>query len=158
MPSPWVRLALIVLLFTSLGLKGWRSDAADQPPLQPVNASLVSLLSARDFILTQEEGLEGPTWVADKDDCHVEITQVSLLGWHQSAMVARAGGEALAYAYAGEAYEEQPVMLTKLGYYWHKLANYFYPSSPPPIFGVVTSTGCAAHSIDTALIAQHLRV
>jgi hypothetical protein len=71
-------------------------------------------------------------------------------------MATRAAGQTLAYVYAGHTYAEQPVMLSKLGYYWHKLTSYFYPSAQPPVFGVVTSPGCAAQAVDTALIAQHL--
>lgn len=156
MRSVWAKLALIVLLVASLGLKA-RSYAPNQSIEQPRDTALLSALSAGGFALSTKDGLDGPTWVADKGDCHIEVTTVTALGWHQSAMANRAGTQNLAYVYAGHVYEEQPVMLTKMDYYWHKLANYFYSSGqPPPVFGVVTSAGCTEQSFDTTLIARLL--
>lgn len=156
MPSPWAKLALIVLLVASLGLKARSIDAADQSSEPPSGSALLNALSAGGFTLTVQDGLEAPAWVADKGACHIEVTTVSPLGWHQSAMAVRAGGQGLAYVYGGQVYAEQPVTLTKLGYYWHKLANYFYPSGQPLVFAVVTSAGCTAPSVDTVRIAQLL--
>lgn len=156
MPLPWARLALIALLVASLGLKTRSIDAADQPSEPPSGSALRGALSADGFALTEAAGLQSPAWIADKGDCHIEIVAVSPLGWHQSAMTVRAGKQGLAYVYAGHVYAEQPVMLTKLGYYWHKLANYFYPTGQPPVFGVVTSAGCATQPVDIARMAQLL--
>ncbi|WDR06502.1 hypothetical protein PSQ90_03260 [Devosia rhodophyticola] len=72
-------------------------------------------------------------------------------------MAARAGGRDLAYVYGGNVYGQQPVMLSKLGYYWHKLVNYFYPSGQPPVFGVVSSSDCDSQSVGIGLIAQLLQ-
>jgi hypothetical protein len=147
-------LALIILLVASLGLKARSSEASSQPAEQPGDTALFSALSADGFALSTKDGFEsGTTGVADKGDCHIEVTTVTPLGWHQSAMVERAGQQKLAYVYAGHVYDSQPVVLTKMDYYWHKLVNYFYVSEQPPVFGVVTSAGCAAQSVDTVRIA-----
>ena len=144
---------MVVLLCTSLGLKAWTSShAADQTGRVPD----MSTLFGPGFALSQETGLDAPSWIASRGDCRIEVASVSALGWHQSAMAARAGEQALAYVYQGRVYSEQPVLLTKLGYYWHKLTSYFIPSSQPPVFAVVTSRGCAGQSIDATLIAHHL--
>ena len=156
MPSPWAKIALVLLLVASLGLKAWRLDAADQPGQQSDNSDMIAMLSADGFALAEGYGLEGDSWIASRGDCDIEITAVSALGWHQSAMVARAGGRPLLYVYAGQAFAEQPELLTRLGYYWHKLSNYFYPSAPPPVFAIVTSSGCARQQVDTIALAQHL--
>jgi hypothetical protein len=156
MPSLWVKSALIVLLVASLGLKVRGIEHIDQTEERASGHALVESLSADGFVLGAGGGLEGYAWVATRGDCRIEVTMVSPLGWHQSAMATRAAGQTLAYVYAGHTYAEQPVMLSKLGYYWHKLTNYFYPSAEPPIFGVVMSPGCAAQAIDTAVIARQL--
>ena len=157
MRSDWAKPVLIVLLVASLGLKARSSDAPNQPREQPIYAALLSALSAGGFALSTKDGLESPTWVADKGDCHIEVSTVTPLGWHQSAMADRAANQNLAYVYAGNVYQNQPVMLTKMDYYWHKLANYFYPSGRPlPVFGVVTSANCTVQSMDTDLIARLL--
>ena len=156
MPSHWAKLVLVFLLVASLGLKAWSMAAADQRTRQPDVLLLFSALSADGFSLVEVGGLEGPAWVAERRDCRIEITTLSPLGWHQSAMAARAGEQELAYVYGGQVYEQQPVMLTRLGYYWHKLANYFHLSGQPSVFGVVTSTGCAAQSVAPVFIAQLL--
>ena len=157
MRSDWAKLALIVLLVASLGLKARSSDASNQPREQPIYTALLSALSAGGFALSTKDGLESPIWVADKGDCHIEVTTVTPLGWHQSAMANNAGKQNLAYVYAGHIYEKQPVMLTKMDYYWHKLTNYFPLSGQlPPVFGVVTSADCTAQSVDTLLIARLL--
>lgn len=156
MPSLWAKSALIVLLVASLGLKV-RGIERDEPPGPPASAlALVSALSGDGFVLGDGGGLEGYSWLATRGDCHIEVTMVSPLGWHQAAMATRAAGQTLAYVYEGHLYDEQPILLSKLGYYWHKFTNYFYPATQPPVFGVVTSPGCAAQSIDSALIARHL--
>jgi hypothetical protein len=153
----WAKLALIVLLVASLGLKARGSDASNQPPEQWRDTALLDALSAGGFAISSKDGLQSPTWVADKGDCHIEVTTVTPLGWHQSAMADRAGNQNLAYVYAGHVYENQPVMLTKMDYYWHKLANYFYLSGQqPPVFGVVTSANCTPQSVGTDLIARLL--
>jgi hypothetical protein len=139
-----------------LGLKVWHGAAADQPNRQRSASPLFEALGEDGFTLTEQGWLESPIWVAGKDDCRIVVTTVSPLGWHQSAMAAHRGQQALVYVYEGRIYQEQPVLLTKLGYFWHKLANYFYPAAQPPVFAVVTSSGCAAQSIDTASLALHL--
>ncbi|MET3896560.1 hypothetical protein ABIB57_000484 [Devosia sp. UYZn731] len=145
------------MLVASLGLKARSSDASSQPREQPGDTALLGALSAGGFAISTKDGLESPTWVADKGDCHIEVTTVTPLGWHQSAMADRAGNQNLAYVYAGHVYEHQPVMLTKMDYYWHKLANYFYlAGQPPPVFGVVSSANCTAQSVGTDLIARLL--
>ncbi len=156
MPLRWARLALILLLGASLSLKAWHGAAADQPNERLSTSSLLRALGEDGFTLTEQGWLESPLWVASKDDCRIVVTTVSPLGWHQSSMVAHKGQQALGYVYDGRVYQEQPVLLTKLGYFWHKLANYFYPAAQPPVFAVVTSRGCAAQSIDTATLAQYL--
>lgn len=156
MTSIWAKAALIVLLVFSLGLKARSIDRVEQPIEQPSAPALFSALSADGFTLTEAAGLEGPAWVAARGGCHIEVATISPLGWHQSAMSVRAGAQALAYVYAGQIYQEQPVLLSKLGYYWHKLTNYFYPSMQPPVFGVVTSDACAGQSVDITSIARLL--
>lgn len=155
MQSTWVKLALVVLMVASLGLKA-RSDSGAPP--QPYAPASLDILSAQGFVFDEIDGLQGPAWAAANDDCRIEITEVSPLGWHQAAMGARAGEGRVAYVYDGRPYDEQPVTLTKFGYYWHKLLNYFDPAaSQPPVFAVATSAGCAAQSIQFELIAQQLR-
>lgn len=156
MPSHWANLAVVFLIVTSLGLKVWSMAAPDQRSRQPDVFLRLSALSAEGFSLVEGGGLGGHAWVANRQDCRIEIVTLSPLGWHQSAIAERAEGRELAYIYGGQVYERQPVMLTKLDYYWHKLANYFHPSIQPPVFGVVTSPGCASQSVDPAFIAQHL--
>ncbi|MBU1336410.1 MAG: hypothetical protein KJ944_07455 [Alphaproteobacteria bacterium] len=130
--------------------------APDQRSRQPDGFLRLGTLSAEGFSLVEGASLEGHAWVANRRDCRIDITTLSPLGWHQSAIADRAGGQELVYIYAGQVYERQPVILTKLDYYWHKLANYFHSSSQPPVFGVVTSPGCASQSVDPIFIAQHL--
>ena len=155
MPSAWAKLALITLLVLSLGLKTWRSNAADQPHQQAAGTILVDTLAGEGFALSPGEGLEGTSWVGSRDACHIEITAVSPLGWHQSAIDARARGQSLAYVYSGSIYREQPVLLTKLDHYWHRLVNYFHSSQQPPVFAVVSSAACAGPSIER--LALHLQ-
>jgi hypothetical protein len=149
-------LAVVFLLVASLGLKAWSMAAPDQRSRQPDGFVSLSALSAEGFSLVEGGDLGGRAWVANKQDCRIEITTLSPLGWHQSAIADRAGGQELVYIYGGQVYERQPVILTKLDYYWHKLANYFHPSSQPPVFGVVTSPGCASQSVDPFFIARQL--
>jgi hypothetical protein len=156
MPLPWARLALILLLGASLSLKVWHGVAANQPHGQPTAIPLFESLEEDGFTLAEQGWLESPVWVASKDDCRIVVTTVSPLGWHQSAMAAHKGQQALGYVYDGRIYQDQPVLLTRLGYYWHKLANHFYSTAQPPVFAVVTSRGCAAQSIDTASLAHFL--
>jgi len=153
MQSTWVKLALVALMVASLGLKA-RSDAGAPPPYSPAG---LGILSDQGFVFAEIGGLEGPAWSASNRDCRIEITEVSPLGWHQAAMGARAGDGRVAYVYDARLYDEQPVTLTKLGYYWHKLVNYFDPAAmQPPVFAVATSAGCAAQSIQFERIAQQL--
>lgn len=158
MPSISARLALVVLLFLSLGVKAWTSGhAAETASDVPDTSALLRTLSADGFALSQAEGFESPLRVASRGECRVGVTTVSPLGWHQAAMAARAGGQNLAYVYGGHLYAEQPVLLTKLGYYWHKLTGYLLATAQPPVYAVLTSPGCVAQSLDPPRITQLLQ-
>ncbi|MGN6487442.1 MAG: hypothetical protein ACTHLT_06440 [Devosia sp.] len=157
MPSISARLSLVVLLFLSLGAKAWTSGhAAETAADAPDTSALLATLSAEGFALSQAGGYESPFRLATRGECRVGVTTVSPLGWHQSALAAQAGGQTLAYVYGGHLYAEQPVLLTKLGYYWHKLTAYFLPIAQTPVYAVLTSRACAAQSVDPTRIAQLL--
>lgn len=157
MPSTWARFALAVLLLLSLGLKAWTSYGADRTDDAADSPALLEPLGAKGFALSQEDGLEAPFAIATRGDCRIEVTTVSALGWHQAAMAARAEAQALSYVYAGRVYAQQPVMLTKVGYYWQRLVGYFGPSRQPQVFAVITSPACAGQAIDATVVASSLR-
>jgi hypothetical protein len=146
-----LRALLVVLLTGSLSVKVLGSVSSGDDPPSDVPQSIHTYLEQRGFALSQQPSMDGPALVAISGLCRIEIANVSPHGWHRSAMEQEAGQRTLVYFYGGVVYDQQPLALTKLGYYWHKLMHYFTPSTLPSVRAAIIAPECpsGAASLDT---------
>lgn len=145
------------VLTLSLALKVLGNTAEEETATEDIPAIIEQYLEQRGFTLSWQVTVNGSALVATNDGCSIEIANVSPHGWHRSAMAQHASGRQLIYLYDGSVYDDQPVALTKFGYYWHKLIRYFMASSAPVVRAVITTPECSNEtaSLDTlALLAK----
>jgi hypothetical protein len=137
----------------SLALKVFGNTAQVQTATEDMPAIIGQYMEQHGFTLTQQRTVSGSALVATSGPCRIEIADVSPHGWHRSAMAQHASGRQLAYLYDGSVYADQPVALSKFGFYWHKLIRYFMPSSTPAVLAVITSPECSSEAANLDRLA-----
>ena len=114
-----------ILLVASVALKVPISlqDVATTSSLSP--KAIADVFDQRGYVITGSSGGGTPTWIsARRDACDVTVIEVSPDGWHRSIMETGAGDRELHYAFSGQIYSEQPVMLTRLSHHWNRAKRY----------------------------------
>lgn len=149
-----LRALLVLLLTASLSVKVLGSVTSGDDPPSDVPQSIHGYLEQHGFALSQQPSMDGPALIAISGLCRIEIANVSPHGWHKSAMEQEAGQRTLVYFYGGAVYDQQPVMLTKLGYYWHKLMHYFVTSTAPSVRAAIIAPECPKDAANLDTLAQ----
>jgi hypothetical protein len=142
LPASLVVLGLV--LVASLAAKGaalrQSDDGVPQGDITPVR----TYLAAAGFDVTVADPNTAPIWITGtKGDCTIRIADVAPQGWFRSIVAEQAVGQELHYAFAGQFYADQPVLMTNYAEYRQRLLRYFGQAAPPPaVRAILVSPAC----------------
>jgi hypothetical protein len=142
--------ALVLLLVVSLAIKFSEPVSVNIDDSDQDESSIVSFLNRRGFAVTAGESARTPLWISGvRGTCVVRIATVSPQGWHRAVVAQTAAGQLLAYAYAGQIYDEQPILRTTWDYYVRRLRGHFRMQAQlSPVRAVIIAPECAASSLN----------
>lgn len=102
---------------------------------------IAAALNRHGFEVTEREDFGSPPWVsAVAGRCGVMVAEVDPQGWHRSLVGQIATGQRLLYTFKGQTYPEQPVMRTRIHYFWTLLKRKLgLPAAPRPVLAIVAS-------------------
>ena len=140
-----------LLLVLSLAVKVQAGLGHSSPAVTPDGEDIVAMLARSGFATSRAAPNTDPAWVYGvKGECKLQIADVSLQGWHRSALELEAVGRSLLYSVGGRLHTEQPILWPMMIHYLRRLERYVGIDAPPPrVRAIVIGRGCSA-----ALIPQ----
>ena len=149
MDRPLFSVALVLLLVVSLTIKFSEPVSVSFADSNQDESSIVHFLNRRGFAVTVGEPESAPSWISGvRGTCIVRIATVSPQGWHRAVVAQAAAGQLLAYAYAGQIYNEQPALRTTWDHYVRRLRGHFRMQARlSPVRAVIIAPGCTASSL-----------
>ena len=117
-------------------------------------ANVAALLSRYGFGVSRHPPDSALPWVAGAiGHCSVQIFEVSHQGWEQSLITQVSAGKNVFYAFGGDIYSEQPIMKTRVYFYWRRLKRALrLPAANHPVLAIIATQTCKdlpLHEIST---------
>ena len=142
-----------LLLALSMAIKVHGGVGQNLPsPIAETNDGIDGLLGRNGFATTRAAPNTDPGWVYGvRGDCKVQIADVSLQGWHRSALEWAAAGRPIQYSVGGELYAEQPILKPMIVHYFNRLQRYLGISAPlVRARAILIDSGCPPDPISPA--------
>jgi hypothetical protein len=146
------RLALGGLLVVALWLKVPAAASVHAPDHEDAaQAEIAGFLTRHGFEPDPGSFEEDPARMAGTSGaCHVLIANVAPQGWHQDLLRQFAPADTrIFFVFEGREYDRQPVLQTRLSFYWNRMARRLGMAAPamPLVYGVLASPGCDLASV-----------
>jgi hypothetical protein len=138
-----------LLLVVSLAVKVQAGLSRGNPAIAWDGDDIVALLGRNGFAISHAAPNTDPAWVYGvKAGCKVQIADVSLQGWHRSALELQAAGRPLLYSVGGALHEQQPILRPMMIHYFRRLERYVgINAAPPRARAIIIDRGCPAAAI-----------
>ena len=146
-------LVFAVLLALSIAIKVHGGVGQNLPsPIAETNDDIDALLARNGFATNLAPPNTDPAWVNGvKGNCKLQIANVSLQGWHRTALEWAAAGRPIQYSVGGELYAEQPILKPMIVHYFNRLQRYLGISAPlVRARAILIDSGCPPDPISPA--------
>jgi hypothetical protein len=142
-------LGFALLLVLSLGVKVQARLGSSSPAIASDGEDIIATLGRSGFATSRAAPNTDPTWVYGvKGECKLQIADISLQGWHRSALELEAVGRSILYSVGGRLHTEQPILWPMMIHYFRRLERYVGIDAPPPrARAIVIGPGCPAAPI-----------
>ncbi|MCO6388414.1 hypothetical protein [Aliihoeflea sp. 40Bstr573] len=138
-------LAIGFVLVASLSTKFMAPAASNDPGLDQNNRAVIAALDGLGF----STELDGGWVLGTRGACRLHVADVEPQGWTRSSIQRAAAGNPIHYAFAGQLYDEQPILRTSSAYYRRRLLAYFHiKTSPKFARAIVVANTCPSEVID----------
>lgn len=155
MPRLSLSLAFALLLAVSLGLKVQLGSATSFTAQYPEGEDIAALMAKHAFAVTPPEPDTDPQWFTGKrDDCVMQIANVSPQGWHRAAVEWKAGDSPILYSASTSLHDQQPIAGPLMRHYLRRFERYAGIDSPPlKVRAIIRSGDCPDSFIPAAELA-----
>jgi hypothetical protein len=140
----WAVFATVLVVSLSLKISGLTHPKPTAEIATVFPGDVRNLLEQQGFQVSLATPDEDLPWVSGTvRNCQVRVTEVAPQGWHQGLLAALAQDQHLVYLFDGAIYPEQPMMRTRVNYYWNRLTRYFGREvANRPVLAVVSTSAC----------------
>ena len=147
--------ALGLLLAASLVLKVYGHGGSGRAAVDPGEEDIVALLHKNGFETEREPPDRDPVWVHGvRNDCRIDIADISPQGWHRSVVEWHATGKTLEYSVMGTLHDRQPIVRPMIVHYLGRLQRYLGIDAPGvKARAIVVEPGCPPGVISSPELA-----
>jgi hypothetical protein len=136
---------MIFVLVLSLSLKIVGDTSAQTTEVNDVQSSVADLLEHQGFEVTHDTpDVDLFPLAGVRGQCSLLVAVISPLGWHRDVIRKSAPpGSTTIFVFDGTSYRDQPVLRTRVDYYWTRFLRYAGFNHPVrPVLGIVGSPEC----------------
>ena len=115
-------LVFALLLALSITIKVHSGVGQNLPaPIAETNDDIDAMLTRNGFATNRAPPNTDPAWIYGvKGKCKLQVANISLQGWHRSALEWAAAGRPIQYSVGGELYAEQPILKPMIVHYFNR--------------------------------------
>jgi hypothetical protein len=138
-----------LLLVLSIAIKVYSSIGESMSAPYTGDQDIVALLRKNGFATHRAAPNTDPIWTYGvRDDCRLQIADVSPQGWHRSTVEWQAAGQVLLYSAEGKVSGRQPILKPMMTHYLHRLERYVGIDAPPvPVRAIIIGPECSPDMI-----------
>lgn len=147
--------ALALLLTASLVIKVYGYAGAGTAAIYLDDEDIVALMRKHGFEIDRAPPNTDPVWVhGARNDCKIDIANVSPQGWHRSIVEWHAAGKTLEYSVGGKLHERQPILEPMIIHYYRRLERYVGVDAPAvKVRAIVVAPECPMDVIPVSELA-----